>query len=142
MNLNFLISKKHIFKQRQKATFKVLDKNYFYHGLFSSNKIRFEFVHLKVIKKIFRKKYYKRDKYLNNVKYWVMIRPNFLLTMKSKNSRMGSGVGAYVRVCFILTVNQPIIFFKNYSHTFIRNVIQYFKLKMNQTLHTNLITLL
>lgn len=71
-----------------------------------------------------------------------MIRPNFLLTMKSKNSRMGSGVGAYVRVCFILTVNQPIIFFKNYSHTFIRNVIQYFKLKMNQTLHTNLITLL
>ena len=66
-----------------------------------------------------------------------MIRPNFLLTMKSKNSRMGSGVGAYVRVCFVVKPNKPIVFFRNYSRYFIQNVINYFKLKMNKNIHTN-----
>jgi len=59
-----------------------------------------------------------------------MIKPNFLLTMKSKNSRMGSGVGSYVRVCSILKPNTPIILFKNYSKYFFKKVIIYIKLKI------------
>ena len=69
MNLNFLISKKHIFKNRKKGVFKLSIHSYFKYGLFNTNKTRFEFVHLRVIKKLFRKKYYKRDKYINRVKY-------------------------------------------------------------------------
>lgn len=137
MNLNFLIQKKHIFKKRVCKDFIPHIKDYKYKGLFTVNQMRFEFVHLRVIKKIFRKKYYKRDKFLNKVKYWIMIKPNFLLTMKSKNSRMGSGVGAYVRVCFTLLPNRPIIFFKNYSYFFILNVIHYFKLKLNKNIYCN-----
>lgn len=114
-------------------------RNYLKYGLFSTNKTRFEFVHLRVIKKLFRKKYYKRDKYINRVKYWVMIKPNFLLTMKSKNSRMGSGVGAYVRVCFILKPNKPLVFVRNYSRYFLHNIIKYFKLKMNKNIYLNTI---
>lgn len=137
MNLNFLIQKKHIFKKRIHKNFSPNIREYLHKGLFTVNQMRFEFVHLRVIKKIFRKKYYKRDKFLNKVKYWVMVRPNFLLTMKSKNSRMGSGVGAYVRVCFNLLPNKPIIFFKNYSYFFILKVIHYFKLKLNKNIYCN-----
>ncbi len=60
-----------------------------------------------------------------------MIRPNFILSMKSKNSRMGSGVGIYVRVCSILKPGKPIILLKGYSTKFVSNVIKYIKLKLN-----------
>lgn len=64
-----------------------------------------------------------------------MIKPNLLLSMKSKNSRMGSGVGSFVRVfCFIKT-NKPIILFKNYSRQLVLNIIKYFKLKNNINLY-------
>lgn len=66
-----------------------------------------------------------------------MIKPNFLLTMKSKNSRMGSGVGAYVRVCFQVKPNKPLIFLQNYSHRFVNNAIKYLKLKLNKSFYTN-----
>ena len=60
-----------------------------------------------------------------------MIKPNFILSMKSKNSRMGSGVGMYVRVCSILKPGKPIILLKGYSKLFVLNVIKYIKLKIN-----------
>jgi len=64
-----------------------------------------------------------------------MIRPNFLLTMKSKNSRMGSGVGLYVRVSSIIKADTPIFLIKNYSEFIIRKLIKYTKLKMNINLY-------
>lgn len=70
-----------------------------------------------------------------------MIKPNFLLTMKSKNSRMGSGVGAYVRVCFEIKPNKPLLFLENYSHTFIHKTLTYLKLKLNKTFYLNSIKL-
>lgn len=63
-----------------------------------------------------------------------MVKPNFLLTMKSKNSRMGSGVGAYIRVCSIIKPNKPLILFKYSSPHLIRGYIDYFKLKLNLNL--------
>jgi ribosomal protein L16/L10AE len=60
-----------------------------------------------------------------------MIKPNFLLTMKSKNSRMGSGVGSYVRVVSIIKPNKPLILLKKYSIFFVQIVIKYIKLKLN-----------
>jgi len=64
-----------------------------------------------------------------------MIRPNFLLTMKSKNSRMGSGVGLYVRVSSIIKPDTPIFLIKNYSEFIVRKLIKYAKLKMNINLY-------
>jgi ribosomal protein L16/L10AE len=60
-----------------------------------------------------------------------MIKPNFLLTMKSKNSRMGSGVGLYVRVCSVVKPNRPILLLKVYSRLFLLKVIKYLKKKLN-----------
>lgn len=131
MNLNFLIKKNHIFKRRKKKLFSYKFFNKKLSGIFTKNQIRFEFIYLKVFKKIFRKKFFKKKSHYKLSKFWVMIRPNFILSMKSKNSRMGSGVGMYVRVCSILKPGKPIILLKGYSKLFVSNVIKYIKLKLN-----------
>lgn len=131
MNLNFLIKKKHIFKRRKLYNVSPPTLKYFNSGIFTLNPIRFEFIYLKVIKKLFRKKYKKKKTNYLKSKFWVLIRPNFLLTMKSKNSRMGSGVGSYVRVCSVVKNNTPIIFFKYLSLFLIKKHIKYFKMKLN-----------
>lgn len=131
MNLNFLIEKNHIFKRRKFFFFKYNNNLKFSSGIYSKNQFRFEFIYLKVFKKIFRKKYYKKKPVHLKSKFWLMIKPNFLLTMKSKNSRMGSGVGLYVRVVSIIKPNKPLILLQRYSIFFVRNVIKYLKLKMN-----------
>lgn len=51
--------------------------------------------------------------------------------MKSKNSRMGSGVGIYTRVCSIVKPGKPIILLTGYSKKFVDNVKKYLKLKLN-----------
>lgn len=133
MNINFLIKKKHIFKQRFVSTTKYTIKNYLNHAIYSTNAFRFEFVYLKTIKKLFRKKYIKRKALYLHTKFWIMIKPNFLLTAKSKNSRMGSGVGLYLRVCSRIHSNTPIIFFKYYPKAFILACLKYLKKKLNLT---------
>lgn len=135
MNLNFLIKKNHIFKKRQKKLF--IGKYYgnFSTGVYNTNQIRFEFIYLKVFKKIFRKKYLKKRPMYSIAKFWMMIKPNFILSMKSKNSRMGSGVGMYTRVCSIVKPGKPIILLKNYSKKFVLKAIHYLKLKLNINTH-------
>ena len=131
MNLNFLIKKNHIFKRRKKKIFSYEFFQKKIPGIFNRNQIRFEFIYLKVFKKIFRKKFFKKKSHYKLAKFWIMIKPNFILSMKSKNSRMGSGVGMYVRVCSILKPGKPIILLKGYSKLFVLNVIKYIKLKIN-----------
>jgi len=140
MNITFLIKKNHIFKNRKKnklsyITTHTLNLTYIYSGIYFSNKTRFEFIYLKSFKKLFKKKSFKRDKIYSTHKIWLTIRPNFLLTMKSKNARMGSGVGSYVRVCYNILSNKPFVLFKFYSLQLIRNIIKYFKLKLNLNLY-------
>jgi ribosomal protein L16/L10AE len=98
-------------------------------GIFTVYQIRFEFVYLRVFKKLFRKKYFKKKPIFLPTKFWLMVKPNFLLTMKSKNSRMGSGVGLYVRVCSVMKPNKPVLLLKHYSINFIKKVLKYLKKK-------------
>lgn len=70
-----------------------------------------------------------------------MIKPNLLLSMKSKNSRMGSGVGMFVRVCCFVKSNRPILLLKNYPKQLVINIIKYFKLKSNINLFENSLNL-
>lgn len=131
MNINFLIKKKHIFKKRIHHSPQTKLFFNLYYGLYSIRKFRFEFVYFKTFKKLFRKKYFKRKNALLKTKFWLMVKPNFLLTMKSKNSRMGSGVGSYVRVCSNIKPNKPVILFKQYPIYFVFNVVKYLKMKLN-----------
>lgn len=137
MNLSFLIEKNHIFKSRKQklSRFKYSDKKY--STISNEIQLRFELINLKIIKKLFRKSYFKRRMRFVLSKYWVMIKPNFLLTMKSKNSRMGSGVGLYVRVSSIIKPNTSVILIKNHSSFILKKIIKYFKKKMNINFYLN-----
>lgn len=134
MNINFLIKKKHIFKNRHKPTTSCNFRKYHNHAIYATNAFRFEFVYLKTMKKLFRKKYIKRKALYLHTKYWIMIKPNFLLTAKSKNSRMGSGVGLYVRVCSRIHKNRVLMLFRFYPKAFMLGCIKYLKKKLNLTL--------
>lgn len=131
MNLNFLIKKNHIFKRRKKKTPNYEHDLNLSNGIYNLTQIRFEFIYLKIFKKIFRKKYMKKKCIQKNTNFWMMIKPNFILSMKSKNSRMGSGVGIYVRICSIIKPQKPLILLKNYSKKFVIKVINYLKKKIN-----------
>lgn len=131
MNLNFLIKKNHIFKRRVKKIFTYKHYGNFSTGIYNLNKTRFEFVYLKVFKKIFRKRYLKKRPIHSLAQFWMMIKPNFILSMKSKNSRMGSGVGMYTRVCSVIKPGKPIVLLSGYSKLFLKKVINYLKLKLN-----------
>lgn len=48
-------------------------------------------------------------------KVWIFIRPNHVLTKKSKNARMGKGKGSMVRWCTLLHKGFVFIEFKNIS---------------------------
>jgi ribosomal protein L16/L10AE len=135
LNLNFLIKKNHIFKKRKKKIFNNVYYGNFSTGLYNINKLRFEFIYLKVFKKIFRKKYLKKRPLYSLAHFWMMVKPNFILSMKSKNSRMGSGVGLYTRVCSIIKPGKPIILLTGYSKKFICSSLKYLKMKLNINLN-------
>ena len=50
--------------------------------------------------------------------YWVMILPNFILTQKSKNARMGAGVGKFVLKTLY------------YSYNYLKFTVKYIKFKI------------
>ena len=135
MNLNFLIKKNHIFKRRKFYQYKTAMNKNKRVGIYLEHQMRFELINLKIFKKLLRKKYYKKNTLFKRLKYWLMIRPNFLLSIKSKNSRMGSGVGNYVRVASIIKADTPIFILKNYSENIIKKLIKYIKMKMNINLY-------
>lgn len=62
-------------------------------------------------------------------KYWIMFLPNFILTQKSKNARMGAGVGKFLRLTSIVYPGKSIIKTWHYSYIFLKNVIKYFSFK-------------
>lgn len=109
--------KRILYKRKRKFSslgysFKFGDK-----GLFSRNQFRIEKIHIKILRKIFKKKLRKRRKKLKiHNKYWIRFSQNLLLTKKSKNARMGSGKGKYYRACFVLKPNHSFIEFKNYDY--------------------------
>lgn len=123
MNLDLLIKKNHIFKKRKnyrRNLFNIKKKKV--KGVFTIKQFRFELVYFRFIKKVLKRKYIRRNMLFSKSKYWVYIIPNFILTMKSKNARMGAGVGKYVRLCSIIKPGRYIIKLKDYSTKFIKNL--------------------
>lgn len=103
MNLQFLVLKKHIFKRRNlqfhfsKFKFRIGTL-----GFFSLVKQNFELIYFKFFRKFIWRKFIVKQTSLKRKKLWVFLFPNFIYSHKSKNARMGAGVGAFVRVCIRL----------------------------------------
>lgn len=56
--------------------------------------------------------------------------PNYILTQKSKNARMGAGVGKLVRLTSIVAPQKSVIKTWKYSYSFLRKVLKYFCYKI------------
>lgn len=123
MNLNYILSRKHIFKKRnlihvnRKFKLKIGGA-----ALISLLNQRFELVYLRGFRKILRRKHIKKRMSFKRRKFWLFIRPNTVLTSKSVNSRMGAGVGSLVRLTTVLKSYKSFIEFKEYSPFWLKSL--------------------
>lgn len=77
--------------------------------LISNSNRRFEFVYLIFFRR-WLKYFIKRAKYKKtNLFCHVCIVTNYWLSKKPQNSRMGKGKGDFLRRCFLITKNQPLL---------------------------------
>lgn len=132
MNLDFYIKKKHIFKQRKIHT--ILFKNTIksnYSCIYSIKYFKIEYVYIRLFKKLFRRKFIKSTTRFFKPKFWLKINPNYLLTQKSKNSRMGAGVGKFIRLVNYTKPGKSIIKTWHYTNHYLTNIIKYLMYKIN-----------
>lgn len=66
-------------------------------GLAFKKNIRFEFVYFFFMRKFLKRFTKSKKRFFKFSKVWVFIRPNHVMTKKSKNSRMGKGKGTFIR---------------------------------------------
>ena len=131
MNLDFYIKKKHIFKNRKKPLpkFFLFNSKHFLH-VYSPQKFKLDFVMMRLFKKVLRRKFIKAKTRFFKPKYWVLMKPNYLLTQKSKNSRMGAGVGKLVRLTNIVNPGKTIFKTWHYTIRYIRAIVSYLLYKI------------
>lgn len=104
-------------------------------GFFFEHEGRFEikyaFVIRKFLKKFFKKKATRRRRVWETPKLlWFVLFPNFILTKKSKNSRMGKGKGLLTRWTIRVRGGLTLFEFKGYNY----NKINFFKNQIQKRL--------
>jgi ribosomal protein L16/L10AE len=98
-------------------------------GLISIHNQRFELMYFRGFKKLIIRRCFKNYRRFKRLKYWVFLKPNFILTKKSTNSRMGGGVGSLVRLCTQLKNYYSFIEFSGYSAVWLRGFSRRVKFK-------------
>lgn len=121
--LEKLIQRKHIFKKRtltsKKRLYRLRCGNA---GYFILSTQRFELVYLRGVKKLLKRRYIRIKPRFKYRKYWVFLNPNVIFSGKSVNSRMGAGVGSYVRASITLKSYTSFLEFTNYSFFFLKKL--------------------
>lgn len=139
MNRDFLIKKGHLFKQRYTLFYNTDLVRYetIRHrlGIVNVDTIRFELVYLRLFKKLYRVRCVKLRPVNRRTKYWHLIKPNFVLSAKAKNSRMGSGVGKFVRITCRIVRNNYLAKFFRISYHWLKKTRKFLKLKLNLDLY-------
>lgn len=131
MNLDFYIKKKHIFKQRTCPKFVIINGTFGkFLSLYTIRKFRLEFVYIRLFKKLLRRRFIKAKTRFFKPKYWLLFLPNFILTQKSKNARMGAGVGKFVRLVSLVNPGKTIIKTWYYNFNFLKEVTKYLTYKI------------
>lgn len=123
MSLNSLLDKNHVYKQRRSSTATCLSPlQWGSSGFQVQERHRFELVYLRTFKLVFKRKFLKARTRYFRPSYRIYLHPNFLLTAKSKNSRMGCGVGLLVRAVVLLQKGRIFIECLGYSLLWISRV--------------------
>lgn len=131
MNLDYYVKKKHIFKNRifSPVCFYKHNRGKFNY-IYSPQRVRFEFVFLRLFKKLLRRKFIKAKTRFFKPKFWILLLPNYLLTQKSKNSRMGAGVGKFVRLANIISPGKTLIKTWYYTPLYLKFILNYLDYKL------------
>lgn len=131
MNLDFYIKKKHLFKKRTFYAVKILAPEHsLVNYVYSTKKFRLEFVYIRLFKKFLRRRFIKAKTRFFKPKYWILFLPNFILTQKSKNARMGAGVGKFVRLTSLVKPGKAFLKTWYYTFSFLKQTLRHFKYKI------------
>ena len=132
MNLDYYIKRKHIFKKRQNYNIVIKPLNISnYSCIYTAKFFKIEFVYIRLFKKLFRRKFIKATTRFFKPIFWLKLIPNYLLTQKSKNSRMGAGVGKFVRLVNYTKPGKSIIKTWHYTDYYLKSTIKYMHYKIN-----------
>ena len=127
-----LQKKKHIYKNRNKKysikNINILRGNC---SLYTLKKCRYELIYLRFIKKYLKQKHIRRKMSFRKRKYWFFLRPNYILTSKSTNARMGAGVGSLIRLTIQLSSYKVFCSLNNYSYIWIKKLYRGLRFKYN-----------
>lgn len=129
--MDYYIKKKHIFKKRinTKTKFYLINSHKKY-SVYTHKNIRLEFTYIKLFRKLLRRKYVKARIKLFKPRYWLYLLPNYILTQKSKNSRMGAGVGKLVRMVNFKYYSKNIIKTWRYTFSYLLALTKYLYFKI------------
>lgn len=120
--------KKRFFKQNKLPTLK-----YGTIGIYCLHTFRFEYRYCLFLRKFFKKMFSFRKRKIATLtrrNTWLFIRPNYVLTHKSKNARMGKGKGNFKRWCTIVYPGRIFIEHINISSFLYTQYLKKLKLKL------------
>lgn len=119
------------FKNRNRFKKVKVKLNYGNIGIAVLKNVQFEFIYFNIIKKFL--KYFFKFKYSTNnyFKIWVILKANFPISRKSKNSRMGKGKGAFSRWIIKLNHGATIMEFKNVNFLRVKKLNIYWSKILN-----------
>lgn len=69
-----------------------------------------------------------------------MVLPNFILTQKSKNARMGAGVGKFVRLVSVIKPGKSILKMWYYNYNYLKFTLKYMKFKIKNDFLIKIVT--
>lgn len=131
LTVEYLVQRNHIFKNRR-LTWQ--HRPYHLHtgtvGLFSLRSQIFELVYFRKLKKLIRRRHIRAKMKFKRRKFWIFLKPNCLFSGKSVNSRMGAGVGSYVRVASLLYAYKSFLEFRFYSFYWIKKISKAVRFKL------------
>lgn len=102
------------FNKRNLNKYQFVLKNKYPINLMTKKQIRFEFIYFKLLKLIFKKTFKYKYTIFKKFAFFFNLTPNYPLSLKGKNSRMGKGVGKFLRWSFFLKANSIIFSFASF----------------------------
>lgn len=98
-------------------------------GLQTLNQIRYELIYLRVLKKLFKQKHLRGKVNFYRYKFWIFLKVNYILSSKSTNARMGSGVGILTRIAIRLPKYFIFLESRGYSYQWVRKIFNKLRFK-------------
>lgn len=87
--------------------------------LFFFNVMKIEYIYIKFLRRKIKKIFFKHKKNFLNRKIWINLQPNYPLSKKATNARMGKGKGSFQRLILILKPKKIFIGFWGFNPSLI-----------------------